>query len=177
MFGGMSRLSGFAPDGSGRDVHVIDAVGNERWTTTDSEGRFAFEQVPVGVYSVYVDGGYHQDGIELDGSADVEILFAPVIAIWETAITNAGSMPGFSSVRVEVEGMANLPVRIWQGEEEGVVAHTGSEPIRAVEHSRAARREPTSSNFEAWRRAATWSSRRGSVSGPRWRLLGWRRCG
>ena len=128
LFGGMSRLSGFAPDGSGRDVHVIDAVGNERWAMTDSEGRFAFEQLPVGVYSVYVDGGYHQDGIELDGSADVEILFAPVIAIWETAITNAGSMPGFSSVRVEVEGMANLPVRIWQGEEEGVVAHTGSEP-------------------------------------------------
>ena len=128
VFGGMTRLAGFAPDGSRRDVHVIDAVGNERWTMTDSEGRFAFEQVPVGVYSVYVDGGYHQDGIELDGSADVEILFAPVIAIWETAITNAGSMPGFSSVRVEVEGMANLPVRIWQGEEEGVVAHTGSEP-------------------------------------------------
>jgi hypothetical protein len=126
VIGGLSRLSGFAPDSSGREVHIIDAVGNERWTTTDGEGRFVFEQLPAGVYSVFVDGGYQHDGIELDGSADVEILFAPVIAIWETTTTNAGSMPGFSSVLVEVEGMANLPVRIWQGEEEGLVARTGS---------------------------------------------------
>ena len=125
VLGGPSRLSGFAPDGAGRDVHVIDAVGNERWTTTDGEGRFVFEELPAGVYSVFVDGGYQQGGVELDGAADVDILFAPVIAIWETTVTNAGSMPGFSSVRIEVEGMTNLPVRIWQGEEEGLVARTG----------------------------------------------------
>ncbi len=46
--------------------------------------------------------------------------------VWETTVTNAGSMPGYSSVRVEVEGMTNLPVRIWQGEEEGLLARTGS---------------------------------------------------
>ena len=124
--GGLSRLSGFAPDGAGRDVHVIDAVGNERWTVTDGEGHFVFEQLPPGIYSVFIEGGYQEGGVELDGTADVDILFAPVIAIWETTVTNAGSMPGFSSVRVEVEGMSNLPVRIWQGEEDGVVARTGA---------------------------------------------------
>jgi hypothetical protein len=124
--GGLSRLSGYVVEGGGRSVHCIDAVGNERWTMTDGEGRFVFEQLPTGTYSVFVDGGYEQGGIELDGSADVDIRFAPVIAIWETTVANAGSMPGFSSVRVEVEGMANLPVRIWQGEEEGLVGRTGS---------------------------------------------------
>jgi hypothetical protein len=126
LLGGASNLAGLAPDGGGRPVRMIDAVGNERWSVTDAEGRFVFEELPPGVYSVSVDGGYQHSGVELDGAADVEILFSPVIAIWETAITNAGSMPGFSSVQVEVEGMPNLPVRIWQGEEEGLVARTGS---------------------------------------------------
>ena len=128
VLGGPSSLSGFAPDGAGRDVHIIDAVGNERWTTTDAEGHFIFEQLPAGVYSVFVDGGYQQGGVVLDGTADVDIFFAPVIAIWETTITNAGSMPGFSSVRIEVEGMTNLPVRIWQGEEEGRRGAYGRQP-------------------------------------------------
>ena len=131
--GGLSRLSGFAADGAGRDVHIIDAVGNERWAVTDGEGRFIFEQLPPGIYSVFVEGGYQEGGVELDGTADVDILFAPVIAIWETTVTNAGSMPGFSSVRVEVEGMTNLPVRIWQGEAEGVVARTGSSGPRSTQ--------------------------------------------
>ncbi len=141
----MSRLAGFAPDGAGRDVHIIDAVGNERWTTTGGDGRFVFDQLPPGLYSVFVDGGYQQSGVELDGAVDVEILFAPVIAIWETTVTNAGSMPGFSSVRVEVEGMTNLPVRIWQaaaegvpggateGDAEGIVARTGSSRLGNVQ--------------------------------------------
>ena len=94
---------------------------------------FVFEQLPPGIYSVFVEGGYQEGGVELDGTADVDILFAPVIAIWETTVTNAGSMPGFSSVRVEVEGMTNLPVRIWQGEEEGVVARTGSSGPRSTQ--------------------------------------------
>ena len=108
-------------------------MGNERWTVTDGEGRFVFEQLPPGIYSVFVEGGYQEGGVELDGTADVDILFAPVIAIWETTVTNAGSMPGFSSVRVEVEGMTNLPVRIWQGEAEGVVARTGSSGPRSTQ--------------------------------------------
>ncbi len=124
VFHSWGRLLGYAPDAAGRDVHVIDAVGNERWATTDDEGRFVFDALAVGTYSVFVEGGYQQSAIVLDGAADVEIVFAPVVTVWETTVTNAGSMPGFSSVRVEVEGMANLPVRIWQGEEEGVVANT-----------------------------------------------------
>ena len=123
---GPACLSGVAPDAGGRNVRVIDAVGNELRTTADSEGRFRFDPLPPGVYSLFVEGGYQQAAIELDGTADVDILFAPVIAVWETTVTNAGSMPGYSSVRVEVEGMTNLPVRIWQGDEEGRLARTGS---------------------------------------------------
>jgi hypothetical protein len=104
---------------------VIDAVGNEQRTLADSDGRFQFDALPPGVYSLFVEGGYAQASIELDGSADVAVLFAPVIAVWETTVTNAGSMPGYTSVRVEVEGMTNLPVRIWQGEEEGRLVRTG----------------------------------------------------
>jgi hypothetical protein len=124
--GGPTRLSGQAPDAAGRGVRVIDAVGNEQRALADSEGRFRFDALPPGVYSLFIEGGYQQSGIELDGAADVEVLFAPVIAVWETIVTNAGSMPGYTSVRVEIEGMTNLPVRIWQGEEEGLLARTGS---------------------------------------------------
>lgn len=77
--GGPSRLCGFAPDASGRSVRVIDAVGNERRTAAGSEGRFCFDALPPGIYSLFVEGGYQQGNIELDGTADVEVLFAPVM--------------------------------------------------------------------------------------------------
>lgn len=126
LAGGPSCLWGSAPDAGGRTVRLIDAVGNEQRMVADSDGHFQFDMLPPGVYSIFVEGGYAQADIEVDGSAGVEVLFAPVLTVWETTVTNAGSLPGYSSVRVEVEGMPNLPVRVWQGEEEGIVVRTGS---------------------------------------------------
>lgn len=121
-----SRLSGVAPEAGRRTVRLIDAVGNEHRTLTDAEGRFQFDRLPPGVYLLLVEGGYAEADLHVDGSAAVEVLFAPLITVWETTVTDAGSLPGYSSVRVEVEGTPDLPVRVWQGEEEGAVVRTGS---------------------------------------------------
>jgi len=127
---GQSVVSGVAPVAARCSVRLIDAVGNERRARVDAEGQFRFEQLPAGVYALFVEGGYQQSGLELDGIGSVAVEFAAVAPVWETTVTNVGSMPGFSSVRVEVEGMPDLPVRIWQGEEEGQVARTGSVPLQ-----------------------------------------------
>ena len=68
-------------------------------------------------------------GLELNGADGVEVTFAPLLTAWETVTANAGSMPGFGAVRVEVEGMRDLPVRLWQGDDEGHVLKTGSAPV------------------------------------------------
>ncbi len=125
---GRSCVVGVVPDAAGRIARLVDAVGNERRQQLDSAGRFRFEGLPAGVYAVYVEGGSSQNNLAVDGVQGLEVIFAPVISVWETQTTNAGSMPGFSVVRVEVEGMANLLVRIWQGEEEGLRATTGKTP-------------------------------------------------
>ena len=70
-----------------------------------------------------------QRDLRLDGAAGLEVTFAPLLTVWETVTANAGSMPGFGAVRVEVEGLRDLPVRLWQGEDEGHVLKTGSAPV------------------------------------------------
>ena len=125
---GASVITGTVPEAGGLVARLVDAVGNEQRNPVGSDGRFRFERLPAGLYAVYVEGGYAQTGLDLDGSNGVEIFFAPVISVWETSVTNAGSMPGFSAVRVEVEGMANQAVRLWQGDEVGYTASTGSQP-------------------------------------------------
>jgi hypothetical protein len=110
-------------------VRLLDAVGNERRTAADATGHFAFTALPAGVYALSVDGGYVQQDLRLDGAAGLEVTFAPLLTVWETVIANAGSMPGFGAVRVEVEGLRDLPVRLWQGDDEGHVLKTGSAPV------------------------------------------------
>jgi hypothetical protein len=123
-----SFVRGVAPDATG-GARLIDAVGNERRAVVDATGHFAFDALPAGVYTLFADGGYAQRDLHLDGAAGVEVTFAPLLTVWETVTANAGSMPGFGAVRVEVEGMRNLPVRLWQGEDEGQVLKTGSAPV------------------------------------------------
>lgn len=126
--GDQGIIAGFIPEAVGDTARLVDAVGNERRQAVGADGRFRFEGLPAGVYAVYVEGGFSQAEIVVDGRNGWEILFSPIISVWEATVTNAGSMPGFSSIRVEVEGERNLPVRVWQGEEDGQTAATGSQP-------------------------------------------------
>jgi hypothetical protein len=128
-FAGASFVRGAAPDAAGRTARLLDAVGNERRTILDAAGNFVYEALPAGVYALFVEGGYAQRDLQLDGAAGVEVTFAPLLTVWETVTANAGSMPGFGAVRVEVEGLRDLPVRLWQGEDEGHVLKTGSAPV------------------------------------------------
>ena len=126
---GASFVRGAAPDARGHTARLLDAVGNERRATVATTGHFDFVALPAGVYTLYIEGGYVQRDLELNGADGAEVTFAPLLTAWETVTANAGSMPGFGAVRVEVEGMRDLPVRLWQGDDEGYVLKTGSAPV------------------------------------------------
>jgi len=126
---GASFVRAFAAEAVGRTARLVDAVGNERKAAVDGAGAVAFSALPAGLYTLAVEGGYVQRDLALDGTNGLTVTFAPLLTVWETATANAGSMPGFGAVRVEVEGMRDLPVRLWQGEEEGQVLRTGSAPL------------------------------------------------
>ena len=109
-------------------MRLVDNVGNSFSRTVDDAGNFRFEHLPAGVYSLSVEGGYVQEPIALDGARGVEVLFSPLQPAWEADVSQAGSMPGYSAVRVEVENMADHPVSIWQDDGEDLVQRTGSDP-------------------------------------------------
>ncbi|MBW7884153.1 MAG: hypothetical protein H3C34_16225, partial [Caldilineaceae bacterium] len=110
--GAASVIAGIAPDAAGRQARLVDAVGNEQQQAVDAAGRVCFDRLPAGSYSLFIDGGYVENKITVDGLSSSEIHFAPLVTVWEASTVQAGSMPGFSVLRVEVEGMASLPVRV-----------------------------------------------------------------
>ena len=85
-----------------------------------------FDQLAAGAYKLMVAGGYEQGDLLLDGNNGLEVMFTPLLTHWEVQVSNAGSMPGFSAVRVEVQGQDNVPVRIWKDDWDGMVQTTGS---------------------------------------------------
>jgi hypothetical protein len=121
---GASLIAASVPDGAGRPARLVDAVGNERRESVDAAGEVRFAGLAAGVYSLFVEGGFVQSGLEVDGAAGWQITFAPLLSVWEATVTQAGSMPGFSAVHVEIEGMPNHPVRIYKGEEEEYILST-----------------------------------------------------
>ena len=123
-----SVIAGTAPDSAGRTAKLVDAVGNEHRRLVDRRNRFRFDNLARGVYRLSVDGGYVYDEIMVDGSNELFVTFQPLVETWETQISPAGSMPGYSVVRVEVEGMRGLPVYIWKEDWEGMMRRTGSKP-------------------------------------------------
>ncbi len=130
--GGQSVITASVPQDAGSTARLVDAVGNERRATVDSDGCVLFDALPAGIYSLFVEGGFAQPNLEVNGAGGWNIIFSPVITLWESTVTNAGSMPGFSSIQVEVEGMPNHPVRVWQGEEEEFTLSTRSRPDQGV---------------------------------------------
>jgi hypothetical protein len=123
-----SAIAGLAPHAAGQPARIVDALGNEWTQVVSHDDRFCFQQLPAGVYTLTVAPGYHQDNLALDGNKGLEVIFAELLPAWEAEVANAGSLPGFSVVRVEVEGKADLPVHIWKEDWEGMMRRTGSKP-------------------------------------------------
>lgn len=125
---GRSVISGWAPDCAGKTVRLVDAVGNQYKQTATMEDSFFFDELDAGVYTLTVEGGYEQHQLQVDGRSGLHVEFQPLVSTWKATASPAGSMPGYSVVRVEVEGMRGLPVYIWKDDWEGMMRRTGSKP-------------------------------------------------
>ncbi len=123
-----SVISGVAPDGAGQLARLVDTVGNEYQQYVDGDHQFYFANLPAETYALVIESGYRQANLVVDGNSGLHLQLAELLLSWEAEVSNAGSMPGYSLVRVEVEGMTNLPVHIWKEEWEGMMRRTGSKP-------------------------------------------------
>ncbi len=121
-----SKVIGNAPEARGALATLVDDVGNEYSRVVDERNTFEFAHLPAGLYALHVEGGYYQEGIRLNGYNGVEVGFSPLRRSWHAEKSNAGAMPGFSTVRVEVAGRSDLPVHIWQEDGASMVRATGS---------------------------------------------------
>lgn len=121
-----SLITGIAPKAAGLPVRLLDMVGNEYQQFVDADNRFHFQGLAAGIYSLNIELGYEQANLVVDGVSGLEVIFTELSPIWEAEVTSAGSMPGYSVVRVEVEGMRELPVHIWKDDWEGMMRRTGS---------------------------------------------------
>ena len=125
---GISTIAGSAPESAGRVAKLTDTSGNEVRQVVNLDHTFRFEGLSPGVYMLTIEGGYEQTGLIVDGETSLEVIFQPLNSTWEAKVSPAGSMPGYSVVRVEVEGMRGLPVYIWKEDWEGMMRRTGSKP-------------------------------------------------
>jgi hypothetical protein len=123
-----SVITGSAPDAAGHVARLVDALHNEFTQVVGFDDHFRFEALPAGHYSLTIDPGYTQADLQVDGQNGLEIEFAELKPAWEAEVARAGSMPGYSVVRVEVEGISDLPVHIWKEEWEGMMRRTGTKP-------------------------------------------------
>ena len=99
------------------------AMSSAAWSM--SAGAFSFTHLPAGLYTLHVEGGYLEEGLRLTGVNGIEVNFSSLRRAWHAEQSNAGAMPGFSTVRVEVAGRAGLPVHIWEDDGVSVVRRTG----------------------------------------------------
>lgn len=125
---GESVIRAATPDAAGKLAKLVDSVGNELRQKVETDHSVRFERLAAGVYTLTVEGGYEQTDLEVDGRRGVEVIFMPLVSQWEVTVNPAGSMPGYSVVRVEVDGMRGLPVYIWKDDWEGMMRRTGSKP-------------------------------------------------
>jgi hypothetical protein len=123
---GHSVIEGQAPGTAGRLARLVDAVGNETRATVGLDDLVRFEGLPAGEYTLTIEGGYEQGNLDVDGEAGQEVHFAPLASSWEVQVSKGQSMPGYSSARVEVQGLRDVPVYIWKEDWEGMMKRTGS---------------------------------------------------
>jgi hypothetical protein len=125
-----SVISGMVPHAAGQVARLADTLGNEWSQVVRHDDHFCFGELPAGSYtlSIDIDSGYSQADLKVDGANGLEVEFAELIPLWVAEVAHAGSMPGYSVVRVEVEGLADIPVHIWKEDWEGMMRRTGSKP-------------------------------------------------
>ncbi len=124
-----SVIVGTVPSAIGSVAKLTDTVGNERTQIVAEDGRVCFEDLSASTYTLTIDGGYREDNLEVDGEAGIEVFFTPLATTWQSEVSPAGSMPGFSAIRVEVKGEPDLPVYLSKEEWDGMMARTGSKPL------------------------------------------------
>jgi len=139
---GHSLIMGVAPGAAGKIAKLMDSVGNETQQVVDAEERFRFAFLAAGTYDLtipeYEQGIYQEEGIYVDGHSGWELFMTRPESTWAVQISEAGSMPGFSAIRAEVQGQQAHPVHVWQEEQEGSTKPTGdadSESPYSVEFS------------------------------------------
>ncbi len=123
-----SAIVGIAPGAAGTIARLVDRVGNELKQVVDDHDCVRFDRLAAGVYALFVEPGYQQTNLAVDGSNGQEVTFSELLPRWEAETSSAGSMPGYSVVRVEVENSPSLPVHIWKEDWEGMMRRTGSKP-------------------------------------------------
>lgn len=123
-----SAIVGKAPGAAGTIARLVDRVGNELKQVVDDHDCVRFDGLAAGVYALFVEPGYQQTNLTVDGSNGQEVTFSELLPRWEAETSSAGSMPGYSVVRVEVEKSPSLPVHIWKEDWEGMMRRTGSKP-------------------------------------------------
>ncbi len=124
----LSAIVAKLPEGGGRVARLTDSVGNETRRVVEPDATVLFDGLTANLYALVVEGGYEQNNLIVDGENSIEVIFQPLTTAWEAKVSPAGSMPGYSVVRVEVEGLRGLPVYIWKEDWEGMMRRTGSKP-------------------------------------------------
>ena len=136
-------IVGVATNGAGRVMRLLRPDGVNRppnllaEVRADAEGRYRFDKLFPGSYTVQVMGAEspaevaaERAGITVTGAATVRVDFTlPGPAQsggWEVRVEGGGETPGFSVVRCQVEGEINREVRLWTAGWSGIVQRTGS---------------------------------------------------
>lgn len=123
-----SVIVGIISNAIGQVAKLMDSVGNEYIRMVGDDGRVRFEQLQASTYTLIIDDIYQESRLTVNGEDGLEIFFTPVVTKWESVVSSAGSMPGFSALRVEVDGELDLPVYLSREGWDGLMQRTGSKP-------------------------------------------------
>ena len=116
---------------------ILRSAGYAVDTYTDDQGHYRIKNLPAGNYRLSVPGvDIVRLGIELDGKNHVRLdIGQPETPVepepdspsgWKAVIEDTGATSGLGIIRVSVEGMPDLPVRISAEGWEGYTRQTGS---------------------------------------------------
>jgi hypothetical protein len=121
-----SVLRGRVGGGAGYRLRLSGTV--DRLTTLAQAETYRFAGLPRGEYTLAVEGtDLSQDGITLDGREE-RVLDLELAGGWTWELADGGPGPGFGVVRCSVDGIVDLPIRLWTEGWSGMIQFTGSKP-------------------------------------------------